>query len=74
MRRRRAADARRRRHARSRRQGADYRWFFYPEAGTGIPGQPVVSAGLAPVGGGGTPAKAAFRPGPKAARASRRRG
>jgi Protein of unknown function (DUF1593) len=30
-----------------------YRWFFYPEAGTGIPGQPVVAAGLAPIGGGG---------------------
>jgi hypothetical protein len=32
-----------------------YRWFFYPEAGTGIPGQPVVAAGLAPIGGGGIP-------------------
>jgi hypothetical protein len=30
-----------------------YRWFFYPEAGTGIPGQPVVAAGLASIGGGG---------------------
>jgi hypothetical protein len=30
-----------------------YRWFFYREAGTGIPGQPVVAAGLAPIGGGG---------------------
>ena len=29
-----------------------YRWFFYPEAGTGIPGQPVLSA-RPPVGGGG---------------------
>jgi hypothetical protein len=31
-----------------------FRWFFYPEAGTGIPSQPVVAAGQAPVGGGGT--------------------
>ena len=30
-----------------------YRWFFYREAGTGVPGQPVVAAGLAPIGGGG---------------------
>jgi hypothetical protein len=29
-----------------------YAWFFYPEAGTGIPGQPVVAAGAAPVAGG----------------------
>ena len=29
-----------------------YRWFFYPEAGTGIPGEPVLSA-RPPVGGGG---------------------
>ena len=32
-----------------------YSWFFYPEAGTGIPGQPVSAGGLAPVGGGGAP-------------------
>jgi hypothetical protein len=33
-----------------------FSWFFYPEAGTGIPKQPVVAAGAAgavPVGGGG---------------------
>ena len=30
-----------------------FSWFFYPEAGTGIPGQPVVAAGPPPVGGGG---------------------
>jgi hypothetical protein len=30
-----------------------YSWFFYPEAGTGIPGRPVVSGGLVPIGGGG---------------------
>ncbi|MEO5822471.1 MAG: nucleoside hydrolase-like domain-containing protein [Vicinamibacteraceae bacterium] len=29
-----------------------YRWFFYPEAGTGIPGQPVLAA-RPRVGGGG---------------------
>jgi hypothetical protein len=28
-----------------------FNWFFYPEAGTGIPTRPVVTAGLAPVGG-----------------------
>jgi hypothetical protein len=28
-----------------------YRWIFYPEAGTGIPGQPVVAAGAVAVGG-----------------------
>ena len=32
-----------------------YNWFFYSEAGTGIPGQPVFSGGLVPIGGGGTP-------------------
>ena len=32
-----------------------YSWFFYPEAGTGIPGQPVSAGGLAPVAGGGAP-------------------
>lgn len=31
-----------------------YRWFFYPEAGTGIPSQPVYSGGLVTVGGGGS--------------------
>ena len=29
-----------------------YRWFFYPEAGTGIPSRPVVAQGLAAIGGG----------------------
>ena len=32
-----------------------YNWFFYSEAGTGIPGQPVFARGLVPIGGGGTP-------------------
>jgi hypothetical protein len=30
-----------------------YTWFFYPEAGTGIPGHPVFAGGRPPVGGGG---------------------
>lgn len=29
-----------------------FTWFFYPEAGTGIPARPVVAAGLVPVGAG----------------------
>jgi hypothetical protein len=29
-----------------------YTWFFYPEAGTGIPGQPVAAGPAVPVGGG----------------------
>ncbi len=28
-----------------------YRWCFYPEAGTGIPGQPVFGGGVVPAGG-----------------------
>jgi hypothetical protein len=32
-----------------------YNWFFYAEAGTGVPGQPVFAGGLAPIGGGGAP-------------------
>jgi hypothetical protein len=32
-----------------------YKWFFYPEAGTGIPGQPVVQGPEVPIGGGGVP-------------------
>ncbi len=32
-----------------------YRWFVYPEAGTGIPGQPVVSGGFRAIFGGGAP-------------------
>jgi hypothetical protein len=28
-----------------------YRWWFYPEAGTGIPGQPVFAGGVVPAGG-----------------------
>jgi hypothetical protein len=30
-----------------------FRWFYYPEAGTGIPGRPVLDAGQPPIGGGG---------------------
>jgi hypothetical protein len=33
--------------------GLTFRWFFYPEAGTGIPTRPVVARGRGPVGGGG---------------------
>jgi hypothetical protein len=33
-----------------------FRWFFYPEAGTGIPGSPVASGAPVPIGGGGTQA------------------
>jgi hypothetical protein len=32
-----------------------YSWFFYPEAGTGIPGLPVSVGGVVPVAGGGAP-------------------
>ena len=32
-----------------------YRWMFYPEAGSGIPGQPVASGRPVPIGGGGNP-------------------
>jgi hypothetical protein len=34
-----------------------YTWFFYPEAGSGIPGQPVSLGPAGPVGGGGTAAE-----------------
>jgi hypothetical protein len=34
-----------------------FRWFFYSEAGTGVPGQPVAEKPLAPIGGGGTRAE-----------------
>ncbi len=30
-----------------------FTWFYYPEAGTGIPGRPVLEAGAPPIGGGG---------------------
>jgi hypothetical protein len=36
------------------RDALTYRWFFYAEAGTGIPSQPVYSGGLVTVGGGGS--------------------
>jgi hypothetical protein len=35
------------------RHALTFRWFFYPEAGTGIPGQPVAATGNTPVAGGG---------------------
>jgi hypothetical protein len=31
-----------------------YRWFFYSEAGSGIPGQPIFAGPPVPIGGGGT--------------------
>jgi hypothetical protein len=34
--------------------GLQFKWFFYSEAGTGIPHQPVAAGPQAPVGGGGT--------------------
>ena len=34
-----------------------YSWFFYPEAGTGIPGQPVARGPAVSIGGGGTAAE-----------------
>ncbi len=37
--------------------GLRYTWFFYPEAGSGIPGQPVARGPAIPVGGGGAPAE-----------------
>ena len=51
-----------------------YTWFFYPEAGTGIPGQPVFAGGLVAdrrrrdAGRGRHPVRARRRP----ARAARR--
>ena len=33
--------------------GLAYRWFFYPEAGSGIPGQPVTTGPPVTIGGGG---------------------
>jgi hypothetical protein len=34
-----------------------YRWFFYPEAGTGVPGRPVSAGPQVPIGGGGSQAE-----------------
>jgi hypothetical protein len=42
-----------------------YSWFFYSEAGTGIPHQPVVAAGLGAIGGGGTPGEGGIPSGPE---------
>jgi hypothetical protein len=36
-------------------QTLTYDWFFYSEAGAGIPSRPVVTRGLPPIGGGGQP-------------------
>ena len=51
-----------------------YSWFFYPEAGTGIPGQPVFAVRQSAARGRcGRRARAASRRRPPAARASLRR-
>ncbi len=42
-----------------------YTWSFYSEAGTGIPGQPVSSGGLVPIGGGGTAGEGGIPSGPE---------
>jgi hypothetical protein len=42
-----------------------FTWFFYPEAGTGIPGLPVVAAGLTTIGGGGNAAEGGIPSGPE---------
>jgi len=42
-----------------------YTWFFYPEAGTGIPGQPVFAGGLVPIGGDGTAGEGGIPSGPE---------
>src|SRR4051812_6480860 len=42
-----------------------FTWFFYPEAGTGIPGLPVVAAGVTPVGGAGNAADVGIPSGPE---------
>ena len=42
-----------------------YSWLFYPEAGTGIPDQPVFARGLAPIGGGGRPGESGIPSGPE---------
>jgi hypothetical protein len=41
-----------------------FHWSFYPEAGTGIPTQPVFAHGLPPVGGGGNPSEGGIPPAP----------
>jgi len=45
-------------------QTLTYNWFFYPEAGTGIPTRPVVMRGLPPIGGGGQPGAGGIPSGP----------
>ena len=41
-----------------------YRWFFYSEAGTGIPGKPVTEGPPVPIGGGGVPGEGGISSGP----------
>lgn len=47
-----------------------FTWFFYAEAGTGIPTQPVFAGGLAPVGGGGNPGEGGIPSAPAGLRLS----
>jgi Protein of unknown function (DUF1593) len=42
-----------------------YHWFFYPEAGTGIPGQPVFAGGMTPIVGAGTPGEGGIASAPE---------
>ena len=41
-----------------------YRWFFYSEAGTGVPGQPVAQGPPVPIGGGGVAGEGGIPSGP----------
>jgi hypothetical protein len=41
-----------------------YTWFFYPEAGTGIPGQPVFAGSPGPIAGAGEPGAGGIPPAP----------
>jgi hypothetical protein len=41
-----------------------YKWSSYPEAGTGIPGQPVARGPVTPIGGGGVPGEGGIPSGP----------
>jgi hypothetical protein len=42
-----------------------FRWFFYPEAGMGIPGQPVAAMGRASIGGAGNQNEGGIRSAPR---------
>jgi hypothetical protein len=59
-----AADAGRVGHPRPDGHRLSYRWMFYSEAGTGIPGRPVASGPEVPIGGGGVPGEGGIPSGP----------